>query len=53
MTAPDYDHAGERSGAIVESLDNVGIAVERAMYFTTKPAEFWNGGTNATAMRLR
>ena len=35
LTAPDYDPAGERFGAIVESLDNVGIAVERAMYFTT------------------
>ena len=53
LTAPDYDAAGERFGAIVESLDNVGIAVERAMYFTTNPAQFWNGGTGATGVKLR
>ena len=49
----DYDPAGERFGTIVESLDNVGIAVERAMYFTTNPAQFWNDGTNATAVQIR
>jgi hypothetical protein len=53
LNAPDYDPAGERFGTIVESLDNVGIAVERAMYFTTNPAQFWNGGTNATAVKIR
>ncbi len=53
LNAPDYDPAGERFGAIVESLDNVGIAVERAMYFTTHPNQFWNGGTNATAVKIR
>ena len=53
LTATDYDQAGERFGAIVESLDNVGIAVERAMYFTTSATQFWNGGTNATAVKLR
>jgi hypothetical protein len=34
-------------GAIVESLDGVPIAVERALYF-----DGWSGGTNATAIRL-
>ena len=52
LTAPDYDIAGERFGAIIESLDGVGIAVERAMYFSTG-GTFWAGGTNATAVKLR
>ena len=53
LAAPDYDPAGERFGTVIESLDNVGIAVERAMYFTTSPTQFWNGGTNATAVKIR
>ncbi len=53
LAATDFDPAGERFGAVVESLDNVGIAVERAMYFTTSSTQFWNGGTNATAVKLR
>ena len=53
LNAPDYDPAGERFGTIIESLNGVGIAVERAMYFTTNPNQFWNGGTNATAVKLR
>ncbi|MBL8141434.1 MAG: hypothetical protein JNM38_10020 [Acidobacteria bacterium] len=52
LTAPDYDIAGERFGAIIESLDGVGIAGERAMYFSTG-GTFWAGGTNATAVKLR
>ena len=51
-TATDYDPAGERFGAVVESLDEVGIVVERAMYFSTGGV-FWSGGTNAAAVRLR
>ena len=52
LGAPDYDQAGERFGAIIESLDNVGIAVERALYFSTGGV-FWSGGTNATAVKIR
>ena len=52
ITAPDFDPAGERFGALIESLDGVGIAVERAMYFSTGGV-FWSGGTNATAVKLR
>ena len=52
LGAADYDPAGERFGVLVESLDEVGIVVERAMYWSTGGA-FWNGGTNATAVKLR
>ena len=52
LNAPDYDAAGERFGALVESLDNVGIVVERALYFSTGGV-FWAGGTNATAVKIR
>jgi hypothetical protein len=31
LTSPDYNASGERFGTIIESLDNVGIAVERAL----------------------
>ena len=52
LLAEDYDPAGERFGALIESLDDVGIVVERAMYFSTGGV-LWSGGTNATAVRLR
>ena len=52
LTSPDYNASGERFGTIIESLDNVGIAVERALYFSTGGV-FWSGGTNATAVKIR
>ena len=52
QAAPDYDAAGERFGTLVESLDNVGIVVERALYFTSGGV-FWAGGTNAAAVKIR
>ena len=42
---------GERFGAIVESINGVPIAVERAMY-NNSGAVTWAAGTNATAVPL-
>ena len=42
---------GEGFGALVESINAVPIAVERAMYWTL-PGQFWTGGTSTTATKL-
>ncbi len=41
----------ERFGALVEVLNGVGIAVERAMYWNSGEV-VWAGGTNATAIKV-
>ncbi len=43
---------GERFGMLIESLNGVPIVVERAMYWDGG-GEFWGGGTNETAVRIR
>jgi hypothetical protein len=42
----------ERFGVMVESLNGVPIVVERAMYWDGG-GQFWGGGTNETAVRMR
>ncbi|HEY8551729.1 MAG TPA: hypothetical protein VIL35_17355 [Vicinamibacterales bacterium] len=42
----------ERFGVVVESTNGVPIVVERAMYWNGG-GEFWGGGTNETAVRIR
>lgn len=44
--------SGEKFGVLVESIDEVPIVVERAMYWNT-PTTFWGGGTNETAVKIR
>lgn len=44
--------SGERFGVLIESVNGVPIAVERAMYWNGG-GEFWGGGTNETGVRLR
>jgi hypothetical protein len=43
---------GEKFGIVVESLNNVPIVVERAMYWQGG-GEFFGGGTNETGIKLR
>jgi hypothetical protein len=43
---------GERFGVLIESVNGVPIVVERAMYWDGG-GEFWGGGTNETAVRIR
>jgi hypothetical protein len=40
------------AGALVESINGVPIIVERAMYWNAL-GQFWGGGTNATATKIR
>jgi hypothetical protein len=42
----------EQFGLLVESLNDVPIVVERAMYWNGG-GQFWGGGSNETAFRLR
>jgi hypothetical protein len=42
----------ERFGVLVESVNSVPIVVERAMYWNGG-GQFWGGGTNETAFKLR
>jgi hypothetical protein len=42
----------EEFGVLIESLNGVPIAVERAMYWEAPGAPFFAGGTNATAVRV-
>jgi hypothetical protein len=44
--------AGEQFGLLVESINDIPIVVERAMYWNGG-GQFWGGGTNETAVRLR
>jgi hypothetical protein len=44
--------ARERFGAIIESLNGVGIVVEQARYWNANGRQ-WEGGTNGTAQRLK
>jgi hypothetical protein len=43
---------GERFGLLIESVNDVPIVVERAMYWNGG-GQFWGGGTNETGVRLR
>jgi hypothetical protein len=43
---------GEQFGLLIESTNEVPIVVERAMYWNGG-GQFWGGGTNETAVRLR
>jgi hypothetical protein len=43
---------GDKFGILVESTNGTPIVVERAMYWNGG-GEFWGGGTNETAVRLR
>ena len=57
QSAADYIGPGrlngsERFGVLVESLNIVPIVVERAMYWNGG-GEFWGGGTNETAVKIR
>ena len=45
-------NSGEQFGILVDSTNGVPIVVERAMYWNGG-GEFWGGGTNETAVRLR
>ncbi len=42
----------DRFGVVVESLNGVPIAIERAMYWNGG-GEFWGGGTNETGVKIR
>lgn len=44
--------SGERFGVMVESLNGVPIVMERAMYWDGA-GQYWGGGTNETAVRIR
>jgi hypothetical protein len=44
--------SGERFGVLVESLNDVPIVVERAMYWNGG-GQYWGGGTNEAGVRLR
>jgi hypothetical protein len=44
--------SGDRFGILVESLNNVQIAVEHAIYWNGG-GEFWGGGSNETGVRIR
>jgi hypothetical protein len=44
--------SGERFGVLAEALNGVPIVVERAMYWNAA-GQFWGGGTNETAVKLR
>jgi hypothetical protein len=45
--------ANERFGARIEAVNGVGIAVERAMYWSVPGSgRLWDGGTNATGTRI-
>jgi hypothetical protein len=44
--------ADEEFGVLIESINGVQIAVERAMYWNAPGAPFFAGGTNATAVRI-
>lgn len=45
--------ANERFGARIESVNDVGIVVERAMYWGVPGTQrFWEGGSNATGTRI-
>jgi hypothetical protein len=43
----------ERFGVLVESIDGVAIAVERAMYWTPPGQPWWKGGTDALGTMVR
>lgn len=43
--------SGEQFGALIESLNGVGIVVERALYWSAF-GQFWAGGTSATGIPL-
>ena len=45
-------NSGDKFGILVESTNGTPIVVERAMYWNGG-GEFWGGGTNETAVRLR
>jgi len=51
-SALEFVPPGNSFGVLVESLNNVPIVVERAMYWNAL-GTFWKGGTNETATRLR
>jgi hypothetical protein len=43
---------GSRFGVLIESLNNVPVAVEHAIYWNGG-GEFWGGGSNETGVRIR
>jgi hypothetical protein len=44
--------SGERFGVLVDSTNLVPIVVEHAIYWNGG-GQFWGGGTNETALRIR